>query len=295
MQPRKTHRKQYILHFITYAAFVWIGYLLRWSTERRYCQDFVKQKDALAQEISVAENQSLRLLRSDLSFGTPPCSCSALFRRLKSRRDLSLLMNEMRIDGEGVEIGVRDGDFSDYTLSKWKGKRLHLIDPWLEQNSTIYNDVSNVPQKEQEVRFRSVVQRMETKYPGRYQIHRNLSTDAVKNFENSSLDYVYIDARSEAQRLTMHIAARYVISSLVYPCRHDFHGVMEDLEAWWPKLRAGGLLAGHDFVPDGVVRAVRPTAARLRANIPAFKGPSPVTHFRALAARRLFMRCFVCA
>ena len=136
---------------------------------------------------------------------------------------------------------------------------------------------------------------METKYPGRYQIHRNLSTDAVKNFENSSLDYVYIDARSEAQRLTMHIAARYVISSLVYPCRHDFHGVMEDLEAWWPKLRAGGLLAGHDFVPDGVVRAVRPTAARLRANIPAFKGPSPVTHFRALAARRLFMRCFVCA
>jgi len=44
------------------------------------------------------------------------------------------------------------------------------------------------------------------------------------------LDYVYVDAR------------------------HDYAGVKEDLEAWWPKLRKGGLLAGHDFIPDGIVK-----------------------------------------
>lgn len=30
--------------------------------------------------------------------------------------------------------------------------------------------------------------------------------------------------------------------------RHDYCGVMDDLNAWWPKLREGGLAAGHDYV-----------------------------------------------
>eukprot|EP00291_Cryptomonas_curvata_P016581 CAMPEP_0172155688 /NCGR_PEP_ID=MMETSP1050-20130122/2769_1 /TAXON_ID=233186 /ORGANISM="Cryptomonas curvata, Strain CCAP979/52" /LENGTH=189 /DNA_ID=CAMNT_0012824623 /DNA_START=176 /DNA_END=742 /DNA_ORIENTATION=+ len=140
-------------------------------------------------------------------------------------------MNDARLIGEGVEIGVRDGEFSDITLSLWKGSKLHLVDPWLEQDSKIYNDISNVAQKEQNDRFELVSKTMKSKYPGRHRIHRNLSTEAVKNFQDRSLDYVYIDAR------------------------HDYDGVKEDLEAWWPKLRDGGIFAGHDFVPDGTIKA----------------------------------------
>jgi hypothetical protein len=50
---------------------------------------------------------------------------------------------------EGVEIGVRDADFSDWTLKHWKGKKLSLVDPWLRQDSKVYNDFSNVQQDEQ--------------------------------------------------------------------------------------------------------------------------------------------------
>ena len=32
------------------------------------------------------------------------------------------------------------------------------------------------------------------------------------------------------------------------PCRHDYCGVQEDLRNWWPKLRRGGILAGHDYL-----------------------------------------------
>merc|ERR1711907_912810 len=32
--------------------------------------------------------------------------------------------------------------------------------------------------------------------------------------------------------------------------RHDFAGVVADIRAWWPKVRMGGIFAGHDFV-DG--------------------------------------------
>lgn len=42
--------------------------------------------------------------------------------------------------------------------------------------------------------------------------------------ENESLDYIYVDAR------------------------HDYCGVKEDLNNFWPKLRTGGIFAGHDYL-----------------------------------------------
>eukprot|EP00927_Polykrikos_kofoidii_P043699 TRINITY_DN37776_c0_g1_i1.p1 TRINITY_DN37776_c0_g1~~TRINITY_DN37776_c0_g1_i1.p1 ORF type:complete len:617 (+),score=86.06 TRINITY_DN37776_c0_g1_i1:176-2026(+) len=51
------------------------------------------------------------------------------------------------------------------------------------------------------------------------------SLDAAPLFSDRSLDFVYIDAM------------------------HD-DSVSLDLEAWEPKLRDGGVLAGHDFTPD---------------------------------------------
>ena len=49
------------------------------------------------------------------------------------------------------------------------------------------------------------------------------SADAAEIVENNTLDFVYLDAR------------------------HDFNGVFEDLSMWWPKLKAFGILAGHDY------------------------------------------------
>merc|ERR1719265_907968 len=53
--------------------------------------------------------------------------------------------------------------------------------------------------------------------------------------------------------------------------RHDFAGVVADIHAWWPKVRIGGIFAGHDFVdgefPEGdffwvsALREVLPTAS----------------------------------
>jgi len=49
---------------------------------------------------------------------------------------------------------------------------------------------------------------------------------------------------------------------------HSLKGIREDLEAWWPCIPAGGLLAGHDYwagpsmEAHGVVQAVREFAAK---------------------------------
>ena len=51
---------------------------------------------------------------------------------------------------------------------------------------------------------------------------RNSSVRAAAGFADSSVDFVYLDAR------------------------HTYDAVSEDLRAWWRTLRPGGILAGED-------------------------------------------------
>ena len=30
--------------------------------------------------------------------------------------------------------------------------------------------------------------------------------------------------------------------------RHDYCGCSEDIQNWWPKVKPGGIMAGHDYV-----------------------------------------------
>jgi len=71
---------------------------------------------------------------------------------------------------------------------------------------------------------------MSSRFLGRFEIHRDYSINAAKNFKDSSLDFIYIDGRL------------------------DYSGVKVDVEAWYPKLKEGGLFAGHEFVPDGILQ-----------------------------------------
>ena len=64
--------------------------------------------------------------------------------------------------------------------------------------------------------------------------HVQYSIDAAKNFDDNYFDFVYIDAD------------------------HAYQSVKTDLEAWYPKVKKGGFLAGHDWtMQDDVGRAVR--------------------------------------
>lgn len=61
-----------------------------------------------------------------------------------------------------------------------------------------------------------------------------LSWDAANRFADGTVDAVYIDAD------------------------HARESVARDIAAWWPKLKRGGIMAGHDFSEEfpGVVAAV---------------------------------------
>jgi predicted O-methyltransferase YrrM len=52
------------------------------------------------------------------------------------------------------------------------------------------------------------------------------SNEIVHQYEDDSLDFVFIDAN------------------------HNYEDVLEDLRNWLPKIKIGGVLAGHDYSPD---------------------------------------------
>lgn len=59
--------------------------------------------------------------------------------------------------------------------------------------------------------------------PGRTFMIQSKSVEAASKFDDLSLDWVYIDAT------------------------HRYKNVLEDMDAWYPKLKAGGLFSGHDY------------------------------------------------
>ena len=51
-------------------------------------------------------------------------------RNLRSRTILPFYLNQKKLIGAGVEIGVQRGMFSEHLLTYWKGTKLTGVDPW---------------------------------------------------------------------------------------------------------------------------------------------------------------------
>lgn len=146
--------------------------------------------------------------------------------QISKREEFGDLFNRLGLVGHGAEIGVQAGTFSSVLRRRWQGKRLHLIDRW--RHADDYHDIANVSQPEQDTLYRSVIERFSGDHS--VTIYRLDSVEAASQFPDNFFDWIYLDAD------------------------HSYKGCMADLRAWYPKLRAGGIFAGHDFL-DGVIEA----------------------------------------
>ena len=122
---------------------------------------------------------------------------------------------------EAVEVGVFKGQFSKHLLENWKGQ-LWMVDPWRAfEEGEGYVDASN--HKEHQTAYLEAMENIEG-HEARGFMLRGLSSDMASRFEDGSLDLVYIDGN------------------------HAYEWVKEDIELWWPKLKPGGIIAGHDYL-----------------------------------------------
>lgn len=133
----------------------------------------------------------------------------------------------------GVEVGVWEGNNAWELLRRKKDLHLILVDRWKEyppeEILPYATGLPRLPQARFElayVRARQVAD----KYRTRVQILRTESVEAAEMTADESLDFVFLDGR------------------------HDAEGLAMDIQAWWPKLKPGGLLGGHDYrqptIPD---------------------------------------------
>lgn len=158
---------------------------------------------------------------------TKSCYPSLGLRAVGRRDEIGLVLEEHNFT-TGVEVGVQRGLYSEIILKNWKScKQYNLVDLWKHQDN--YTDLANVNDNKQDTYYQDAVTRL-APYENITEFYRMYSTEAAQKLDRESMDFAYIDAR------------------------HDYCGALEDIAAYWPLVRPGGIMAGHDFHTSTEVR-----------------------------------------
>lgn len=119
--------------------------------------------------------------------------------------------------GIGVEVGVAAGEYSKVILDSGVDK-LYGIDP--------YKRLPDYFDYMKESTFKKLYEDTKERlkdYPNFFLILET-SAEALKKFDDNSLDFVYIDGN------------------------HNYENVLFDITEWTKKVKPGGIVAGDDYV-----------------------------------------------
>lgn len=157
-----------------------------------------------------------------------------IIRKIKTRNNISSTFKDLKIKTI-CEVGVRHGD-NLFRMLNDSVEEAVGVDIWQNTQTITQNDLGYT-QEELDEQYNSVCEK--AKQFNNVKIIRKFSKDAAQQFNDEYFDFIYIDAD------------------------HTYASVKEDIQAWWPKLKSGGLIGFHDYenvshdnVEFGVVKAV---------------------------------------
>lgn len=131
-----------------------------------------------------------------------------------------------------VEIGCSEGDTTEWLLQCNPNLKIISIDPYenyVDWNGNHLNDRQEFYEK---------TMRRLSPYGERFKMIRDFSDNVYDQFEENSLDVVFIDGL------------------------HTYEQVLIDCKNYYSKVKSGGIFSGHDFrVIPGVHKAVQEFAA----------------------------------
>lgn len=140
----------------------------------------------------------------------------------------------------GIEVGVHQGIHAVKMLNNHNGLYLHGIDMWdlhAEEKSSYLTSDGTLPakfaDKEQALAWYNEAKSRLDVFGPRCTLLKIASVEAATYVcGDACYDFVYIDAD------------------------HSYEACMQDLYLWLPKVKKGGLLAGHDYGQFGVTDAL---------------------------------------
>lgn len=121
-----------------------------------------------------------------------------------------------------VEVGCKDGRTTGHILKKCPGTRVVAIDPW----TAMPENKAKGGETYADWDFAAIEKTFWENVgddKDRCRMERNTSLEVAANWKRGPVGLVFIDAA------------------------HDFEHCCEDIDAWWPHVRPGGILAGHDY------------------------------------------------
>ncbi len=145
-----------------------------------------------------------------------------LYVDIELREEFPSWLNKHGLLGAGAEIGCAHGGHARQFLSQWQGKIFYMVDLWTVQTPDIYRERSEGIDYD---RWYQECLELARQDP-RVSIRRLDSVRAAQEFGDATLDFVYIDAN------------------------HAYGPVLADMDAWWPKVKPGGVFGGDDYGND---------------------------------------------
>jgi len=139
----------------------------------------------------------------------------------------------------GAEIGIWKG-CNAREIIRHRPNVIHImVDPWsaIDRDKSFVesgSEDSKVDQKEYNRCYDITLIRVNP-WIKQCEIMKMKSVDAAELIADNSLDYVFIDAD------------------------HSYAGVKQDIELWYPKIKLGGWIGGHDYDKrfPGLIMAVK--------------------------------------
>jgi hypothetical protein len=147
---------------------------------------------------------------------------------------LKMMMDIWGIEVKSIaEIGVFQGGTSKLFRALFPDAFLYLVDPWQIYDEYLINDAGPVSLKAEDYEACYQMVKEAFEHDSKVKIIRKTSQEAVNDVP--LVDLVFIDAN------------------------HSYSYVKQDLELWYPRVKKGGILSGHDYdriLFPGVIKAV---------------------------------------
>ena len=191
-------------------------------------------------------NESIKNLIEKLDSFVPPVRLpNEYWKQIQGFFDYQGFYSQMAFEGKDdsvfVEVGSWLGTSAIYLATEIKNRnkniKLICVDTWegTVGDEHLKNLKEKLPKPPYEVFLENVKKSGIEKY---ISSRKTTSLQAAQSFKDESIDFVFIDAA------------------------HSYRHIMDDIKAWYPKVKKGGVISGHDYMPThpksipGVVRAV---------------------------------------